>query len=121
MKKIDKHVESKKHQLNIGYDFFKKLCEANTKDLSLPLIPIATADQLITNTKSIQSIKPRPEVATNNSEVDSGVGDEPPNDEIDDSGETIPDHHSESEAHASSYDSSDDNFSDDDIDELELQ
>ena len=44
VKKIDKCMKSKKDQLIIGYDFFKKLCEANTKDLSLPSLSIATTD-----------------------------------------------------------------------------
>ena len=58
---------------------------------------------------------------TNSSEVDSGIGDEPPNDEIEDSEETLTENHSESEAHESSYDSLDEDSSDDEIDELELQ
>ena len=60
-------------------------------------------------------------MATNNSEVNSCVGDESPNDEIDDSEETLIDNHSDSDAHTSSYDSSDEDSSDEDIDELELK
>ena len=123
VKKIDKYMESKKDQLIIGYDFFKKLCEANTKDLSLPPLSIATTDQLITHTKIIQLCKPRSEMATKNSEGDSDIGDEPPNEEMDDSegDKDIEDNPSDSEVDDSSYDSSDEDSSDDEIDELELQ
>ena len=60
-------------------------------------------------------------MATHNNEVDSDIGDEPLNNEIDGPEATLTDYYSDSEAHASSYDSSDDDASDEEIDELELQ
>ena len=53
----------------------------------------------------------------NNNEVDSAIGDEPANDEIDVSDATLTEYHSDSEEHAFSYDDT----SDEDIDELEMQ
>ena len=60
-------------------------------------------------------------MATNNSGVDIGFSDEPPNDEIDDSEETLTDNNSDSEANAYSCYSLDEDPSNDEIDELEIQ
>ena len=84
VKKIDRCIESQVDQVIIGYDFFKTSCEANTKDLSLPPLPFATIDKIITHTKIMQSVKPSTEIEIKNNEVDSTIGNEPPNDEMDD-------------------------------------
>ena len=69
----------------------------------------------------MRSIKSRPEASTNDSEVDSGVGSESPSNETDDHEATLIGNHSDSEARASSCDSSNEDSSNDEIDELELQ
>ena len=61
VKKIDSHMESQVDQVIIGHDFFKRLCEANAKDLSLLPLPFPTMDKTMTHTKILQSTKLRSE------------------------------------------------------------
>ena len=129
VKKLDRHMECQKDQVIIGCDFFKKLCEENTKDLCLPPTLFDATDELLTHTKIAQSIKPSSGMETNNNEaitqlIKPSSGTETNNNDVgssNDSEATLTVYNSDSEEINSSDDSSNNYASDEEIDDLEMQ
>ena len=62
IKKVDKYMSKHKQDFRSGYDFFKRLCEATTKNLILPELPDVNNGEMMTKTEILQTVMPAMEV-----------------------------------------------------------
>ena len=92
VKKIDKYMNDMKDQFFMGYNFFKTLCEANSKnEISIPTLPTIPQNELMTKTEIIETVFPPDEVRMNNNVGIGNIVDDGPEIELADIGNIVDD------------------------------
>ena len=54
---------SRQQDFHVGRDFFKRLCEANTKNTIVPELPGVNEGEMMTKTQILKTVIPKTEVS----------------------------------------------------------